>query len=134
IRDLIVTGVQTCALPICSEHGLGIDGQVFRHFDSHSPLLAEEGWLRRQPAGWRRRRGGQFDRNVRRTDHPPVSIKLSRHPSSARRGIARLHNVPHATTISSPARPVWFLFQWSCGERLHVYRGLSVPSPKQPHI
>jgi len=23
------------------------------------PLLEKEGWLRRQPAGWRRRRGGQ---------------------------------------------------------------------------
>src|SRR5207245_10811532 len=37
----------------------GVALRCYRELHEHIPLLAEEGWMRRQPAGWRRRRGGR---------------------------------------------------------------------------
>ena len=68
--------------------------------------------MRRQPAGWRRRRGGRTGVTFRRTDHPgaPASIKLSRHPS-ARRGIwfpYVLGASPSVISISVPQGSVMY--------------------------
>src|SRR5437867_13409699 len=50
--------------------------RCYRELHEHIPLLAEEGWMRRQPAGWRRRRGGRTGETFR-PNCPPRRASLA---------------------------------------------------------